>query len=266
MYVFALCGISASTVAQTDVKPAAAPAVAPATAKAWDSAFESLSYDKDGNTLPYRFLKPAKVEAGKTYPLLIFLHGAGERGTDNKAQMKHSVSDIVKIGYEKNPFFMIVPQCPKNRRWVEVDWGANSHTMPETPSIPFLLLFDVIYKVSKDFPVDPKRIYVMGISMGGFGTWDAISRSPDLFAAAIPVCGGADTVQAAKLAKFPIWVFHGGNDTTVKTKRSRDMVEAIKKAGGDPKYTEYPGVGHGSWAQTFSNPEVIEWLFTQVRK
>ena len=180
--------------------------------------------------------------------------------------MKHSVADIVKLASEKHPFFMIAPQCPKDKRWVEVDWGANSHSMPEKPSVPLSLLIDVINKVSKDFPVDPKRIYVMGISMGGFGTWDAISRYPGMFAAAIPVCGGGDTDQAEKLVKIPIWVFHGAADTVVKTQRSRDMVEAVKKTGGELKYTEYPGVGHGSWGQTFSNPEVIEWIFSQSGK
>ena len=251
-------GMSFIAAAQSDTASTAA--------KAWDDSFEFLSYEKDGNKLPYRFLKPAKIEAGKTYPLLIFLHGAGERGDDNKAQLKHSVADIVKLASEKHPFFMIAPQCPKDKRWVEVDWGANSHSMPEKPSVPLSLLIDVINKVSKDFPVDPKRIYVMGISMGGFGTWDAISRYPGMFAAAIPVCGGGDTDQAEKLVKIPIWVFHGAADTVVKTQRSRDMVEAVKKTGGELKYTEYPGVGHGSWGQTFSNPEVIEWIFSQSGK
>ncbi len=239
---------------------------AKAVQKTWDASLESLTFEKDGNKLPYRFMKPAKVEEGKTYPLVIFLHGAGERGTDNKAQLRHGIQDIIKLGAEKHPFFMLVPQCPNGKKWVEVDWGAASHTMPEQLSVPFTLLFELLGKIEKENPIDQKRIYIMGISMGGFGTWDAISRFPDKFAAAVPVCGGADTAQAPKLVKIPIWVFHGGNDNTVKTQRSRDMVEALKKAGGDPKYTEYPGVGHNSWTQTFSNPEVIEWIFSQSKK
>ncbi len=232
----------------------------------WRDSFKEVIYEKDGKTLPYRFLEPVKVEKGKSYPLLVMLHGAKARGNDNKEQLKPYIGEIIRIASEKHQFFMVAPQCPNGKKWVDVSWGADSHVMPEKPSVPLSMVFDLIDKISKEYPVEPKCIYIAGPSMGGFGVWDAISRRPEIFAAAIPLCGGGDAAQAPKLVKLPIWVFHGDTDPTVKTQRSRDMVEAIKKAGGEPKYTEYPGVGHNCYDQTFSNPEVIEWLFSQSKK
>jgi len=123
---------------------------------------------------------------------------------------------------------------------------------------------ELIGALQKEFAaIDPKRLYVTGLSMGGFGTWDLISRLPKKFAAAVPICGGADEAQAAAIAKVPVWVFHGGNDDVVKTVRSRNIVAALKAAGGAPKYTEYPGVGHGSWDQAYGEAELFPWLFSQ---
>lgn len=124
------------------------------------------------------------------------------------------------------------------------------------------------YRLLKpEFPqIDPDRLYITGLSMGGFGTWDAIQRKPDLFAAAVPICGGGDVSKASHITKIPIWVFHGAEDNLVNPKWSRDMVEAIKRAGGNPKYTEYPGVGHHSWVPAYSDPELFEWLFSQKKK
>jgi predicted peptidase len=113
-------------------------------------------------------------------------------------------------------------------------------------------------------PVDKGRIYVAGISMGGYGAWDAIQRRAELFAAAIPVCGGGDEAEAPKLKNVPIWAFHGDQDQVVLTIRTTRMIEAIAKAGGTPKMTIYPGVGHDAWSATFSNPEVLDWLFAQT--
>jgi predicted peptidase len=118
----------------------------------------------------------------------------------------------------------------------------------------------------KLFSVDPDRIYITGLSMGGYGTWDALQRKPDYFAAAIPICGGGDVNGAEKMKDVPIWAFHGDADGAVKVSRSRDMIEALKAAGGKPKYTEYPGGGHDSWTATYKNPEVMAWLFEQKRK
>lgn len=221
----------------------------------------------DGGTLPYRFLTPSKVEPGEKYPLVIFLHGAGERGTDNTKPMIHGVAEFTKPEIRgKFPCYMIVPQCPEGARWVEVDWSADSHKQPVEPSKPLRATLELIDVTLKEFPIDPKRVVITGLSMGGYGTFDAVARRPELFAAAAPVCGGADEATAAQLAKVPMWVFHGGKDTVVKPARSRNAVEAIKKAGGNVKYTEYPSVGHDSWNPAYRDPALLEWLLTAKQK
>jgi predicted peptidase len=122
---------------------------------------------------------------------------------------------------------------------------------------------ELIDQLQGKYPVDASRLYITGLSMGGFGTWDALQRWPDRFAAAVTICGGGDTRMAAKIAHVPIWVFHGARDPVVKPDRSRKMVQAIKDAGGKPKYTEYPQAGHDSWTATYKDPEVLKWLFAQ---
>jgi predicted peptidase len=223
--------------------------------------------DKQGMTLPYRLLIPENYDPKKRYPLVVFLHGAGERGEDNKAQLVHGVAEFVKPdNRQKYPCFLIAPQCPTGKRWAEVDWGAESHTMPKEPSEPGRLTLELIAALQKEFPIDAKRLYLTGLSMGGYGTWDLISRRPELFAAAVPVCGGGDEAAAARIAKIPIWVFHGAKDRAVKVDRSRNMVNALKKAGGNPRYTEYPDVGHDSWVPAYHDAEMFAWLFAQKKE
>ncbi|MEO5715934.1 MAG: prolyl oligopeptidase family serine peptidase [Luteolibacter sp.] len=220
----------------------------------------------NGKTLPYRQLSPTDPAAEKRYPLVLFLHGAGNRGVDNKLQLQWVLPVFATAeNLTKHPCFVIAPQCPIDKRWVEVDWGSASHTMPAEPSGNLALSLELIDQAVKTLPVDPSRIYVCGLSMGGYGTWDAISRRPDFFAAAIPVCGGADLAQAAKLTKIPIWAFHGGKDPVVKPARTTGMIEAITKAGGHPKMTIYPAVQHDSWIQAFNDPATLDWLFEQHR-
>jgi len=221
----------------------------------------------NGKTLPYRLLKPAAYDAKTAYPLVALLHGAGERGTDNSAQLKNGVGTLLASAEtrQKYPCFAIAPQCPGKCRWVEVDWGANSHKMPEQPSEPMGLLLELIPALQKEFNLDATRFYVTGLSMGGYGAWDILARKPEWFAAAAPICGGADENTAASIARIPVWVFHGGNDGVVKTIRARNMVEALKKAGAKAQYTEYPGVGHNSWEKAFKEPKLLEWMFGQKR-
>jgi predicted peptidase len=221
----------------------------------------------DGNKLNYRLLKPKDYDPNRKYPLVLFLHGAGERGDDNQRQLVHGMNDFASdevMG--KYPAFVVAPQCPNGKKWVEVDWGAAKHTAPDQPSTSLQLAFETLASLQKEFSIDDSRIYVTGLSMGGYGTWDAAERKPDYFAAAAPICGGGDEGNAKKLAKLPIWAFHGDQDGAVKVERTRRMIEAIKAAGGEPKYTEYAGVGHNSWSQTYRNPEFYAWLFAQQRK
>jgi predicted peptidase len=238
-----------------------------AMAETKNDAFAAKEYKSaKGESLPYRFLKPERIEPGKSYPLVLFLHGAGERGIDNAAQLTHGVGELAKPeNREKHPCFVVAPQCPSDRRWVEVDWALPSHTIPKTPSVPLTLTFELLDQLTAELPVDKSRIYITGLSMGGFGTWDAIARRPDYFAAAVPVCGGGDAAQASRLKALPIWAFHGDRDSVVQSRRTPDMVAAIRQAGGAPKMTIYPGVDHNSWTATYADPAMWNWLFTQKK-
>lgn len=233
-----------------------------------DDLYEARVYKNDkGETLNYRLLIPKDYSPTGTqeYPLVLFLHGAGERGDDNQRQLVHGTKEFAKEeNRQKYPCFVIAPQCPSGKKWAEVDWSADKHKQPEE-SISLVLTREALKGLQKEFRIDAKRLYVTGLSMGGYGTWDMITRTPDVFAAAIPICGGGDETVADKVTKLPIWAFHGDKDTAVKPERSRRMIAAIEAAGGKPKYTEYPDVGHDSWSQTYANPEVIEWLFAQKR-
>jgi predicted peptidase len=229
--------------------------------------YVAQTFKSGEESLLYRIHTPKDIDKQKDCPLLIFFHGAGERGDDNKKQLVHGTTDILKFTKANNiPAIIIAPQCPKGQQWVNTPWGNLSHTMPKEPSKAMSLAIQLIEDSVKKLPVDPKRIYVTGLSMGGFGTWDLIQRKPDYFAAAMPVCGGADVAEATKLKNLPIWCFHGGKDNVVKTSRSRDMIAALKKAGGTPKYTEYPEVGHASWKPAYLDQNALKWLFDQKRK
>ncbi len=234
-----------------------------------DDVYEARAYKNDkGETLNYRLLVPKDYSQTGTesYPLVLFLHGAGERGDDNVKQLVHGTKEFAKEeNRQKYPCFVVAPQCPNGKKWVEVDWSADTHKQPEEESISLVLTRETLAALQKEFRIDAKRLYVTGLSMGGYGTWDMITRTPEVFAAAIPICGGGDETVADKVSKLPVWVFHGDKDTAVKPERSRRMVAAIEAAGGKPKYTEYPEVGHDSWTQTYANPEVIGWLFAQKR-
>lgn len=225
--------------------------------------FEECTFEKDGQTMPYLLMKPLDYDSSKTYPLLLFLHGAGSRGHDNKNTAAHIdsllLADSNRIAF---PAFVLVPQCDTGYRWVETDWTLLSHTQPTAPSRYMTMLISLLDKVENQLPIDKRRLYVTGLSMGGFGTWDLIARFPNRFAAAAPVCGGADVKTASKIAHIPIWCFHGSDDRLVKPSRSRDMVEALKKVKGNIKYNEYKGVGHGSWKPAYREPDFLSWLFS----
>jgi len=223
--------------------------------------------DAAGNSLPYRLFKPKDYDPKQKYPLVLFLHGAGERGNDNAAQLRHS-NPLIFVNEEnqtKHPCFFVAPQCPRGKRWVEVDWGAAAHVQPKEPSDPMRLTIELLDALQKEFSLDPQRLYVTGMSMGGYGTWDIIARRPHLFAAAAIVCGGADETTAPRIAHIAQWAFHGAEDNVVKVQRSRNMIAALKQAGGTPLYTEYEKGGHGIWDRAYREPELVPWVFTQKR-
>ena len=185
----------------------------------------------------------------KKWPLIIFLHGAGERGNNLDLLKKHGIPKIV----EQNPdfpFITVSPQCPKDSWWTG----------------ELRLLNRLVDKITKSYQVDMSRIYLTGLSMGGFGTWSLASMNPDLFAAIAPICGGGEPRRAARALKnMPVWVFHGAKDTVVPAERSEEMVKAVKAIGGNVKFTLYPDADHDSWTRTYDNPELYEWLLKHSR-
>lgn len=233
------------------------------------SELEKCEWKSENGTLLYQKYTP-ELKAGEKYPLIIFLHGAGERGDNNISQVAGQDAFLNLIfgpDGSKHSAYLIAPQCPSDKKWCEVEWGnPDSHKMPETPSYGMQLLHELLQSMKVKDQIDPNRIYVTGISMGGYGTFDFLVRYSDEIAAAVPVCGGADNEKLAsmpELKKIPVWIFHGGADGVVKTQRSRNAFEALQKNGVNVQYTEYPGVGHGCWGLAYHQDGLVEWLFAQ---
>lgn len=205
--------------------------------------------------LPYRLFEPVKGDPKTLYPLVVYLHGRGSRGTDNEKQLGETVLHFAnKENRTKYPCFIVAPQCSTKEPhdfWAKtVDSG---------------IVMELIKHLEKTHPIDPKRIYVVGVSDGGWGVWTFLERDPGMIAAAIPIAGQGEPKAAHKFASVPIWVFHGVKDNTEPVKSSREMVAALKKAGGNPQYTEYADEGHNVWDKAFHDPKVFEWLFAQKR-
>lgn len=212
-----------------------------------------------GEAMPYRLFVPRGYNRQRSYPLVLWLHGSGGAGTDNIAQISDDQVSGTRAWtkpkiQEKYPSFVLVPQNPGS--WVDkID--------ELTPKM--LLVLGMLESIKEEFEIDTARIYVAGQSDGGFGVWNLITQRPDVFAAAIPLCGGGDERLATRLAKMPLWVFHGQRDDVIPVSESRNMIAAIRQAGGQPKYTEYPRIGHELWKRTFAEPELVPWLFAQHR-
>jgi predicted peptidase len=215
----------------------------------WSGSFEQGNF---GGNLPFLLRVPKDLKTGGKVPLLLFLHGAGEKGDDNKKQLKHDPTKLApKDVFEKNPMIVVAPQCPADQFW---------------SGEPLESVIKLVKDLQKELPVDSDRIYITGLSMGGYGTWGALAMEPRLFAAAVPICGGGDPGAVKKFDKVPIWAFHNDGDPTVGVEGSRSMIAALKKAGAEPKYTEYPSPQHDAWTRTYKDPALWEWLLTQKRK
>ncbi|MEL6122888.1 MAG: prolyl oligopeptidase family serine peptidase [Bacteroidota bacterium] len=236
--------------------------------------FEKHEYvASNGLLLPYQMLEPVKDQ--KHYPLVIFLHGAGERGGDNEAQMTHGSSWFTSTDALQNyPSYVIFPQCRAGSYWASADVDRSSYPVDlsfdykqKSTTADLQAVMDLIQEMTASFPIDDRRIYVMGLSMGGMGTFEIVHRMPRTFAAAIPICGGGDSGGYTRLArKVPFWIFHGDADTVVDVTESRDMVDALRKKKFKAiKYTEYPGVGHNSWDNAFAEPDLYYWMYDQER-
>lgn len=223
----------------------------------------------DEMTFAYRLAKPQFPREGEKYPLIIFLHGSGECGTDNKKQIKVGVPTLISTLLKRKtpePFILAVPQCQGGNWWVKKLAMQADYAASREPSPSMEMVLEIVRHLVAEHQADPDRLYITGLSLGGFGTWDAIQREPDLFAAAVPICGGGDIRRVRDIKNLPIWVFHGSDDKNVKVDCSRRMVSALKNIGNRKvKYTEYEGVAHNSWDRAYADKEMIEWLFKQTR-
>jgi len=226
-----------------------------------------------GLSLPYRILYPENYDRTKKYPLILFLHGAGERGNDNEKQLTHgSKLFLTEENHRNFPAIVIFPQCPTESYWgnVQIDRSTSPITLtfdyskPETVALQSAI--SLVKEIAKAEGVDKKRIYITGLSMGGMGTFEAVYRNPKLFAAATPICGGGDAARYDKrVAKIPFRVFHGSADAVVDVKHSRQMVEKLKTMKVSVNYTEYPNVNHNSWDNAFAEPDFLSWMFSKKR-
>ncbi len=196
----------------------------------------------------YWLYLPEGYTPEKKYPLVLFLHGRGERGSNLEAVLTHGPPKLVKQG-KSFPFIMVAPQLDG----VHMFWQTNE----------LLALLD---HIEQEYSVDADRVYCTGLSMGGFATWALGVAAPERFAALLPICGGGDPPNAARLKHVPTWVFHGAEDPVVPVGLSEQMVNAMKKAGGTPRFTSYPGVKHDSWTETYNNPEIYEWMLQQQQR
>lgn len=234
--------------------------------------FEAASYMINGYTLPYLVMYPKDYDASKQYPLLVFLHGAGERGDDNEKQLANGKDFLVNNFQSTYPAIVIAPQCPANTYWANVERSTvdNKTTftfgLTDTPTPAMQTLTYLIRNWVASGKVDTHRVYAGGLSMGGMGTYELLWRMPDTFAAAFAICGGGDTQKVAKsTTNTALWIFHGDDDSVVPVQFSQDMYTEVKAAGNEVKYTEYPGVNHGSWINVFNSTELTPWLYSHKR-
>ena len=260
--------------------------------------FEKRSHTFGDTTMPYRLCPPDFYDPSQNYPLVLCLHGAGERGIDNQIHIdvhRMATSWADSANQKNYPCFVVAPQCPEDNRWVDNDWSLGEFRMSDIPtSNEMLTLVDLLDSLTTEFSVDTNRFYITGLSMGGYGTWDMITRYPDMFAAAIPMSGGGDSTRTERIKHIPVWAFHGGNDTTVPPDGSRQMITSLENQGleafythcqqGDCTgkseeeiqaamandarllYTELEGLGHVMWAESYDYPYLFPWVFSQNKQ
>ena len=232
------------------------------------SLFEAHRHIQGNDTLPYRLYRSEKADTmTEALPLVLFLHGAGERGNDNYMQLKHCINyfleDTITSRY---PFLLMVPQCPDGKRWVDTDWSLPEHSMDSMATAELCGVMTVLDSLVGVGVVDSTQVYICGISMGGYGTWDALQRWPEKFAAAIPICGGGDPAYAHAMKAIPIYIFHGLRDDTVMPSRSIQMYNALKEVGNEEAIlVTCPELGHVCWDAAFSTPGLFKWLFGKRR-
>lgn len=229
---------------------------------------------KGSDSLPYRLLLPDNYDASKKYPLILFLHGSGERGNDNNLQLKHCAAFFVRDSIRRNyPAIVVFPQCSARDNWNSLVFSFDTsftrssfeYIHDSTPTRSMQMVIRLLSSLQHNYSVDKNRIYVGGLSMGGMATFEIANRKPKLFAAAFPICGGGDPASASRIKKINWWIFHGMKDKLVPAELSKIMAEAIQAKGGSVKLSLYPNAGHFVWDIAFSEPNLMQWLFDQQK-
>ncbi|MCC9137884.1 dienelactone hydrolase family protein [Pontibacter silvestris] len=247
----------------------------PAQSQSSLDAYERKVFRKGDDSLQYRILYPKNFDPKVQYPLVLILHGAGERGDDNEAQLAYGAKLFLEPeNREKYPAIVVFPQCPKDSYWANVNIVTNedkSRTFnflkKGKPTKAMNALIGLVNELESTGSINENQEYIGGLSMGGMGTFEMLRRKPDTFVAAFPICGGGHPATAKKFAKrVDLWVFHGEEDSVVPVEKSKIMAEAILKAGGNVKLTLYPGVDHNSWDYAFAEPDLLPWLFSHKKE
>jgi dienelactone hydrolase len=230
--------------------------------------FRAADVQVDGQSYPYRLLEPLPLQRTQQRPLLVFFHGAGERGDDNVSQLKWLPELMVRDERRQQfPCFLLAVQCPKTEQWVDVPWGESKpRVTPLQPSRAMRAVQQALAEVVQNPGVDPARIYVTGLSMGGYGTWDLVARQGHMFAGAVPVCGGGDPLVVRQSLGMPIEIWHAANDRVVPVQRARLMAEQYRLLGVSARYFEDPDAGHAVWQQAYADGHAIDWLFAQDQR
>jgi predicted peptidase len=227
----------------------------------------------NGYTLPYKVMYPKEYDESKQYPLVVFLHGAGERGDDNQKQLTHGETFFVESFHAKYPAIVIAPQCPANTYWCNVKRHAIENKAifnfdnNQKSTQPMEVLVELVKDYLSSGKVATNQVYVGGLSMGGMGTYELLWRLPNVFAAAFPICGGGDTQKVVRNTKnTALWIFHGAEDSVVPVSFSQAMYTALLRAQREVKYSEYPGVNHNSWINAFAEKDLASWLYSHKKK
>lgn len=236
--------------------------------------YQKKKYLNQGDTLLYRIMYPPDFDETGKYPLLLFLHGAGERGNDNEKQLVHGAGFFANPSNRKDyPAIVVFPQCPEGDWWARVEDtedsdGKRIFTFPGkgSPKPAMRLVLKLLDEMVNTPYIDADRVYLGGLSMGGMGSFDLLAFRPNTFAAAFPICGGGNPKTARKIGRVTyFWIFHGADDTVVDPKYSEVMAEALKKHKRKVQLTIYPGTGHNSWDKAFAEPELLSWVFSNRR-
>lgn len=231
--------------------------------------FQASQYVKDGESLPYQILYPADFSEDKEYPLILFLHGAGERGSDNQLQLLHGGEFFKeKVLSGDYPAIVLFPQCPTDEYWARIEEGSRetgfSFPKESEPTAPMALVMELLNDMLEKDYVKKDQVYVGGLSMGGMGTLELLYRKPETFAAAIAICGGGNPEHVEAYAdNTALWFFHGGQDMVVPVEQSHQMVRALQDQGADVTLTVYEEADHNSWDPAFAEPTLLSWLFSK---